>query len=87
MPNSSPSMDRDRNKTAIKNPAEREETPSTHLHSLFARSELNAIITNQGGPVTNSPDARKWLKNKGWILEGKQFDRSKIVNILLTVKA
>jgi hypothetical protein len=78
-------MDRDRNKTTTKNPAGKEGTPSTPLRSLLSRSELNAIITNQGGPVTNCPDARKWLENKGWTLEGEQFDRSKIVNILLTV--
>ena len=30
-------------------------------------------------------DARKWFKNKGWILETEKIDRTKLVNILLTV--
>ena len=33
----------------------------------------------------NGSDARKWFENKGWILETEQIDRTKLVNILLSV--
>ena len=59
--------------------------PFTLPRAPFASSELNAIISNQGSPVTNSTDARKWFKNKGWILETEKINRTKLVNILLTV--
>lgn len=78
-------MDRDKSKPPSKISPTRDASASIALRGPFARTEINAIIANQGGPVTNGSDARKWLNTKGWIIDGEQFDRSKIVNILLTV--
>jgi hypothetical protein len=77
-------MNRDRNKPMSGKSSLRDEASSSP-RGPFARSELNAIISNQGGPVTKGSDARKWFENKGWILESEQIDRTKLVNILLTV--
>jgi hypothetical protein len=76
-------MSKDRTKLTGKSTTREE--PSSSARAPFARSELNAIIGNQSGPVTNSTDARKWFENKGWILETEKLERSKLVNILLTV--
>ena len=62
-----------------------QDKPFTSPCALFAWSELNAIISNQGSPITNSTNARKWFKNKGWILETEKIDCTKLVNILPTV--
>ena len=55
--------------------------PSNSPSTLFAQSELNAVISNQDGPVTICTDARKWFENKGWILKTEKLDHTKLVNI------
>ena len=77
-------MSRDRTKLTTGKSSARDE-PANSPRAPFARSELNAIISNQGGPVSNGTDAHKWFENKGWILETEKLDRTKLVNILLTV--
>ena len=77
-------MSKDRTKLTTGKSSAQDE-PFTSPCAPFAYLELNAIISNQGSPVTNSTDARKWFKNKGWILETEKIDRTELVNILLTV--
>jgi hypothetical protein len=78
--------DKDKNKTAPKNTsATREGTPALPLRGPFLRTELDVLICNQAGPVTDPKTARKWLENKSWLLVDEHYDRSKLVNMLLTV--
>ncbi|KAF8803180.1 hypothetical protein BYT27DRAFT_7260485 [Phlegmacium glaucopus] len=82
-------MDRDKDKgRASKNLSTiltSDKTPAGSQHGSATRSEINALITGSPGPITNPLDARKWLETKGWILSGEDYDRSKMVKILLTI--
>jgi hypothetical protein len=77
--------DKDKNKISKSSTVSREGTPLGLLCGPFSHSELDALIANQSGPVTNSADAWKWMENKGWMLSREHFNRMKLVNILLTV--
>jgi hypothetical protein len=57
-------------------------TPSRDLPS---RSGISALLSGDSGPVQSLEDARSWLDKKGWVLAGEQYDRLKMVNILMTV--
>jgi hypothetical protein len=75
--------DKDKNKFSKSSSVSREGTPPGPLRGPFSRSELDTLIANQSGLVTNPADARKWMENKGWMLSWERFDRSKLINILL----
>jgi hypothetical protein len=77
--------DKDKNKSPKSSPATRSGTPTASLRGICSRTELDALIGNQAGPVTNTLSARKWLENKGWLLTDEIFDRTKLVNMLLTM--
>lgn len=48
------------------------------------RTELNGLIAGIHGPVTDLSSARSYLESKRWILSSKRYDRTKLVDILLT---
>jgi len=52
---------------------------------LHTRSDITALIGGSNGPVNNVAEARTWLDKQGWVLSGEKYDRSKLVDILLTV--
>lgn len=67
--------------------ASRGSTPSGSSpggRGIPTRSDLATLLSSDHGPVNALPDARKWLEGKGWSLQGEAFNRSKLVNILLT---
>ena len=69
--------DKDKSKTTAKNaPSTQAGTPDLPLHGPFTRSEIDALLISQLGPVANSDEACKWLQNKGWILSGENYDCS-----------
>ncbi|KIM76687.1 hypothetical protein PILCRDRAFT_91481 [Piloderma croceum F 1598] len=43
------------------------------------------LFSGDHSPVKNLSDARSWLNRKGWVLAGEHYNKTKMVNILLTV--
>ena len=80
--------DRDRDKSKSTKPtassSARKGTPGNSQRNLTTRSDINALIAGSPGPVSNPSEARKWLETKGWILNGENYNRTKVVDILLT---
>ncbi|KAF8799543.1 hypothetical protein BYT27DRAFT_7263847 [Phlegmacium glaucopus] len=80
-------MDKDKGRTS-RNPASApicDGTLGNSQRGLATRSEINALVTGNSGPITNSSEARKWLETKGWVLSREDYDRSKMARILLTI--
>ena len=59
-------------------------TPTTH-RDLPSRSEITTLFSGDHGPIKSLSDARTWLDKKGWVLAGEHYNKTKMVNILLTV--
>jgi len=76
--------DKDRRASNVTQGASSSRTP-TPSRDLPSRSGITALLSGNSGPVKTLPDARAWLDKKGWVLAGEQYDRTKMVNILLTV--
>ena len=85
-------MDKDRDRDNgrapnLKNAANSSMCEPPHLSSqqgLASHSEINSLITGNSGPINNNIEACKWLDTKGWVLAEEDYDRSKMVKILLT---
>ena len=57
----------------------------TLSRDLPSRSRISALLSGDSSPVQSLEDAHSWLNKKGWVLAGEQYDRFKMVNILMTV--
>ena len=68
----------------VSNSSAREATQLGSQRGLASRAELNSLIAGNSGPINNDIEARKWLDTKGWVLAEEEYDRSKMVKILLT---
>ncbi|KAF8154762.1 hypothetical protein B0H34DRAFT_536561 [Crassisporium funariophilum] len=51
---------------------------------LPTRAEINALMVGERGLVDSAEKARHWLDTKGWILEGEPYNRTKLVQLLMT---
>ena len=58
--------------------------PTNSQQGLASRSTINSLIAGAPGPVSDAAGARRWLDSKGWVLAGEEYDRSKMVSVLLT---
>jgi len=63
----------------------RDGTPNSSQWPLAPRPDVNTIIAGNPGSITNASDGRKWLDTKGWVLTAEDYDRNKMIDILLTV--
>jgi hypothetical protein len=55
---------------------------SQELHSC---SNITALIGSSNGPINDIAEARTWFDKQGWVLSGEKYNRSKLIDILLTV--
>jgi hypothetical protein len=80
--------DKDKNRPSRSSASEaptRDGTPTTggSQQGLAPRSDINALLAGNPGPITDAAGARWWLDSKGWVLAGEEYDRPKMVSVLL----